>query len=291
MINFWLASRPKPGADRDMFDFEWGVIHVALMLTTPSVMAGFTKYSQHRAVDDVPDSCFPYGRHEKGWYSIANHVMPDVHALEAIFGGEDYPRRMQPHSFGDKEFVIELTSVVSDQSFGPGMKPGHGVKVVNFVAPAEGIDRDTFERVGRGEYSARIAELAGEGEDLRRYVQNTQLPLDAAMFKGTLFEAGGVQTYSGIEELWFPDREAARRFRERRESDQKCRELESSIIDAGRSFSMTVVERVVWDYTDPDALPRPAVETPGSVEAGTLATERNWGQWNTEISAQDGVLA
>ncbi len=283
MINFWLASRPRPGADRDMFDYEWGVIHVALMLTTPSVMAGFEKYAQHRSVDDLPDTCFPYGRHEKGWYSIANHVMPDVQALQQIFGGEDYPRRMQPHSFGDKEFVIELTSVVTDQSFGPGMTPGTGVKIVNFVAPAKGIDRDTFENVGRGDYANRICELAREGNDLRRYVQNTQLPLDAAMFKGTLFEAGGVQTYTGIEEFWFPNQEAARSFRERREADPTCREIEKHLIDADRSFSMAVIERVVWDYTGPDAPPRPAVETPGSVEAGTVATERPWGQWNAVI--------
>lgn len=290
MINFWLASRPRPGADRDMFDYEWGVIHVALMLTTPSVMAGFEKYSQHRSVDDVPDTCFPYGRHEKCWYSIANHVMPDVQALQQIFGGDDYPRRMQPHSFGDKEFVIELTSVVTDRSFGAAMAAGTGVKIVNFVAPAEGVDRDTFENVGRGEYANRLFELAEDGEDLRRYVQNTQLPLDASMFKGTLFEMGGVQTYTGIEELWFPDQEAARRFRERREADPACREIEKRLIDSERSFSMAVIERIVWDYTGIDAPPRAAVETPGSVEARTLATERPWGQWNAVIPAKEGLL-
>lgn len=290
MINFWLASRPRPGADREMFDYEWGVIHVALMLTTPSVMSGFIKYSQHRAPDEVPEEAFPYGRHEKGWYSIANHLMPDVHALKEIFGGEDYPRRMQPHAFGDKEFVIELTGVVADRSFGPGIVPGTGVKVVNFLAPAAGVDRDTFEKRGRDEYAERIYELAADGNDLRRYVQNTQLPLDAAMFQGTLFEMGGVQTYTAIEELWFPTPEAARSFRRRREADPVCQELESQFIDAERSFSMVVVERVVWDYSGADAPPRPAVENPASVEASTLTTERAWGQWNTIVPAAEGAL-
>lgn len=290
MINFWLASRPRPDADRDMFDYEWGVIHVALMLTTPSVMAGFIKYSQHRAPDAVAEEAFPYGRHEKGWYMISNHVMPDVEALKEIFGGEDYPRRMQPHSFGDKEFVIELTGVVTDRSFGPDIVPGTGVKVVNFLAPAAGVDRDRFEKHGKGGCAERIYELSSEGNELRRYVLNTQLPLNAAMFKGTLFEMGGVQTYTAIEELWFPNVESARRFRQHREADAVCQELEGKFIDSERSFSMVVVERVVWDYSGADALPRPAVDNKMSVEARTLATERAWGRWNTVIPATEGVL-
>lgn len=290
MINFWLASRPRPGADRDMFDYEWGVIHVALMLTTPSVMDGFIKYSQHRSPDGVAEEAFPYGRHEKGWYMISNHVMPDVQALKAIFGGEDYPRRMQPHSFGDTEFVIELTGVVADRSFGPGIVPGTGVKVVNFLAPAAGVDRDTFEKHGLGGYTERIYELASAGNELRRYVLNTQLPLDAAMFKGTLFEMGGVQTYTAIEELWFPDIESARGFRQRREADAVCQELEGKFIDSAPSFSMVVVERVVWDYSGADAPARPAVNNPMSVEARTLATEHAWGQWNAVIHATEGAL-
>ena len=180
--------------------------------------------------------------------------------------------------------------MVADRSFGPGIVPGTGVKVVNFLAPAAGVDRDTFEKRGRDEYAERIYELAADGNDLRRYVQNTQLPLDAAMFQGTLFEMGGVQTYTAIEELWFPTPEAARSFRRRREADPVCQELESQFIDAERSFSMVVVERVVWDYSGADAPPRPAVENPASVEASTLTTERAWGQWNTIVPAAEGAL-
>lgn len=281
MINFWLASREKPGADRDMFDFEWGVIHVALMLTTPSVMEGFVKYSQHRSPDDVPDELFVYGKHEKQWYSIANHLMRDISDLQKIFSGEDYPRRMTPHSFGDKEFVIELTRVLTDRTFGAGPQPGRGVKVVNFLSAAEDVDRDTFERVAREEHAERIFAVAEHSDDIRRYILNVQLPLDAAMFNGTLFELGGVQTYTAVEELWFPSVEAAERFRLACAADPELRAVEDTIIDRDRSFSMVAVERVVWDYSGSDAPPRPAIDSRDSVEAGTLASERKWGDWNT----------
>jgi hypothetical protein len=285
VINFWLASRPKPGADRDLFDYEWGILHVSLMLSTPSVMAGFIKYAQHRTPDGLPEEAYPYGPHEKEWYAMSNHVLPDLGALERIFGGQDYPRRMTPHSFGDKEFTIELTRVAADHSFGRTLAPGVGVKVVNFLAAARGVDQTVFEQRAEA-YTSAIVRLGDDGQDLRRYVLNLQLPLDASMFTGTLFEVGGVQTYAAVEELWFPDIESALAFQTRRVQDQAATTAAEELIDGEQSFSMVVVERVVWDYSVAGAPPRPAVESATSVEAVTLTTERAWGKWNT-IATED----
>lgn len=288
MMNFWLATRPRPGADRDLFDFEWGIMHVALMLTTPSVMEGFVKYAQHRVPDGVPEAAADYRAHENNWYGLSNHQLPELASLERIFSGEDYPRRMTPHSFGDDQFTIELTHVLVEADLGGGPVRGRGVKVVNFLAAAPGVDQDTYASVVADEYAPRLLQFADEGGELQRYVHNIQLPLDAAMFQGTLFEKGGVQTYAAIEELWFPSLQAAQRFRERREHDHELQEIRRRIIDADRSFSMVTVERVVWDFAAPDAPKPAAVSDHDGVEARTLASERPWGRWNEIVPEQYG---
>ena len=45
MIKFLLAARKKPQDTQERYFYEWGIIHVALMLTTPAVMKTFRRYS------------------------------------------------------------------------------------------------------------------------------------------------------------------------------------------------------------------------------------------------------
>ena len=53
MIKFMLVSRRKPGDTQEKYFYEWGIIHVALMITTPSVMRTFRRYAQHFTVNGV----------------------------------------------------------------------------------------------------------------------------------------------------------------------------------------------------------------------------------------------
>ncbi len=282
-MKFTLVSRPKPDASRDYFDYEWGLIHTGLMATTPSVMKNFQRYIQHRAVDGITNDQVPYPLSTQGWYNMADHWVENLEALtEGIFGGGEYTRRMQPHSFGDKAFVIELTDgvVLFDD---PARVNGEGVKLVNFLKRSEGIDAAEFYQKWQGQYAQTLlAQMTGDRPLVRRYVQNKQLPLDPAVFKGTLFEMGGVGTYAGFEELWFDDLESLTAFTQDPEF-RGLAALKDEFVDSENSFSLVLVERVVWDFTIPGA-PRPAVLDPNSFEAQMIASERAWGEWNTITS-------
>ena len=71
MMKFWITTRPKPGMEREQFDYEWGVIHTSMMVTTPSVLNGsFKRYTQHRSVlDGFTDADLIHPRSAEGWYS------------------------------------------------------------------------------------------------------------------------------------------------------------------------------------------------------------------------------
>lgn len=279
-MKFWLASKPMDGQTREEFDFEWSYIHVALMLTTPVVMRSFQRYTQHRVPAGVTDDLLPYGRHPNDWYCISDHWLDSFDDLIAIFTGEEYPRRMSHHKFGNDQFTIELTGgeVLFDQPV-PFTGRG-GVKLVNFLSRSASVDQPAFAARWKAEYAPFVLELARAGH-LKRYVQSPQLPLDPALFAGSLFEAGKVQTYAGIEELWFENLDALGAFvKEQHASAEQtaaCRDL----IDASASFSMVVVERVVWDFTGDSPSPRPAIENPASIEGAVLKQEKPWGEWGT----------
>ena len=279
MMKFWLASRPPEHMDRAEFDFQWSYIHVALMISTPSVMRGFQRYTQHRVADGATADILPYGAAAENWYNISDHWLPSLAELMAIFQSEDYQRRMHPHKFGGGHpLVIELTSgeVLYDQ---PRPFTGRGgVKLVNFLARSDSLDQHEFAATWHDIYGPQVVLTARDDGHIKRYVQNPQLPLDASIFAGTLFEMGGVQTYAGIEELWFEDLASLRTHVFG--SGGKLRDQADTFIDADRSFSMAVVERVVYDYTTDPPSPRPAIENPDSLEAAVLRQERGWGEWN-----------
>lgn len=279
MMKFWLVSRPPDDMDRAEFDFHWSYIHVALMISTPTVMHGFRRYAQHRIAEGATTDLLPYGAAAEDWYNISDHWLDSLPALMEIFQSEDYRRRMHPHKFGGgNSLVIELTSgeVLYDQ---PEPFTGRGgVKLVNFLVRADSLEQNEFAKTWHDSYARQVVKAARSSGHVKRYVQNPQLPLDASAFAGTLFEMGGVQTYAGIEELWFEDLPSLRAYR-----DGAGAELLSAaegLVDAERSFSMAVVERVVYDYTSNQPSRRPAIEDPDSLEASILRQERGWGEWN-----------
>lgn len=263
---------------RERFDYEWSVIHTSLMVTTPSVMRTFERYVQHRCVRDELDwaSMVPP---TTDWYNSSRHDLADLSQLqEQIFGGEDYPRRMFGHNFGDDSFVIELTTsetVLDTAASHPG---SGGVKLLNFLKRRDGLSQVEFEQQWRNSYTeAFLSAAKASNNSVQRYVQNYQLPLDASIFAGSLFEAGGVQTYSGIEEIWFDDLESLKRFQSDPAAVNALAPALGAIAEIDQSFSMTVVERVVWDQTGDG--PQPAVLDPNSFEAKLVAAERPNDAW------------
>lgn len=279
MIKFWITNRLAPGQSVEDMDYNWGVVHLSLMLTTTSPMNAFRRYVQHRSVDIANDADLLIPRSEMNWYGIADHWVDDFSALVEAFTPE-YARRMQPHNFADSAFTLELTEgrIVVDQDE-PFTGRG-GVKLVQFLRAREGVHLDDFNAHWQGAHADLIKADSAAGGPVRRYVQNPQLPLDPAFFAGTLFELGGTQTYAGIEELWFDDLDALLSWAGEPQRRKQLADSLGSIADLGQSFAMPVVERVVFDRTLPGA-PHPAILNPDSFEAQVVASEREASDWRT----------
>lgn len=283
MIKFWIATRPKPGMDREQFDFEWGVIHCSLMVTTPSVLNGsFRRYTQHRAIDDLlGDDALPYPRSPEGWYSCADHLCATYDDVIASVTAPDYLQRIFHHRFSDKAMVVELTGTEERFDSAPTRLGAGGVKVINFVKARPGISQGEFSDWWRSDYAGAVLETAAHDGPVTRYVQNPSRPLDPTFFTGTLFELGNAGTYAGVEELWFDTVGDAARLRGDPAIHQRLSTVAAEMIDAEGSFSMPVVERVVFDFTGEFAHQGPAVRDPSTVEHRMLQSERPWAEWNT----------
>lgn len=279
MIKFWITNRLAAGQTVDDMDYNWGVVHLALMLTTRSPLETFHRYAQNRSIDIPGDESLLIKRSDMNWYGAAEHWVEDFPALAQAFTPE-YARRMQPHNFADSAFTLELTEshVVFDQDV-PFAGRG-GAKLLQFLRPRADVDLETFNTHWQGSHAELIAADAAAGGPVRRYEQNPQLPLDPAFFAGTLFEMGGAQTYAGIEELWFDDLDALLSWAGDSERRQALTASLSQIVDLDKSFAMPVVERVAFDRTLP-GVPVPAVLDPASFEAQVVATERDGAGWRT----------
>ena len=257
------------------------------MLTTPTVMQGFQRYAQHLEPDGVTDDMFLYGRHPSEWFNMADHVLETFDDLKAIFQQEDYPRRMTPHSFGSHQFALELIedATVDLDEATPFTGRG-GVKLINWLYRAEGIDQQAHLDAWLDGRLVHLVEAAKSSGLVKRYTHSNQLPLDPDLFKGSLFEKGGVATYAGIEELWFESLDDLRAFVQSPEAREAV-DKRQGVVDADRSFSIVMTERVVWDYS---FMPRPAIQDPDSLEARIARQELAWidnGGWTTVLPPSD----
>jgi hypothetical protein len=143
-----------------------------------------------------------------------------------------------------------------------------GVKLIHFLKKSAGSSQAEFSQRLRSTRAPRLLEdICGRGL-VRKYVQNTLIDIDPAIFKGTLFEFGSIGLYAGIEEFWFDDLHDVARLRDDSRALDAIRSTESGLIDASASISMVVSERVVWDFVTTEELsPRPAILDPDSLEA------------------------
>ncbi|MFM1916673.1 MAG: hypothetical protein RJB01_188 [Actinomycetota bacterium] len=278
VIKFWITTRPAPGMERERFDYEWGIIHTSMMVTTPSVLNGtFTRYVQHRSVlEGFSDEDLQYRRSDEGWYSCADHVCRDYEGVVASVTAEDYKRRVFLHRFSDKAMVVELTTSEVFWDTEPSRLDAGGVKVINHIKVRDGIGQADFAQWWRSTYASAVREV-GHGL-VTRYVQNPSYPGDPSFFAGTLFELGNTGTYGGVEELYFDDLEAVREFGSR--AREQLNPRAAAMINLDASFGMVLVERVVFDFTGDRIDMIPSVRIPDSVEQRMVQSERAWGRWN-----------
>ena len=67
MLKFTLASRHMDEGSRARFFYEWSIIHVSLMLTSPSVMQLFKRYAQHFIIEGVTEGVLVYRFAKEQW--------------------------------------------------------------------------------------------------------------------------------------------------------------------------------------------------------------------------------
>lgn len=275
-IKFLICARRKREDTQERYFYEWGNIHVSLMLTTPSSMKVFRRYVQHFALSGVSNDMLIYPRSPMEWDNMADHWLESYEDFLEALTGESYVQRMQPHRFGDKDFVLELARGRPLYQ-APRFKHGGGVKLTHWFRRKRSLTGQEFRARWSNQARAFLA-AATENGLVRRYVQNFEDEVPASVFKGTLFEHGGVGGYDGIEEIWFDGVESMARLR----SDPKLRDLVlagmAPLIDEERSFSMATTERVVYDLTPAGTSPRPAILDPDSLEARAIA--QGYRDWN-----------
>jgi len=266
--------------DREQFDYEWGIIHTSMMVTTPSVLNGsFKRYVQHRSVvSGFVDDDLIYPRSSEHWYSCADHTCETYDDVMLSVSAPDYRRRMFPHRFSDKAMVVELTGSEVLYDTVPTRLDAGGVKVIYHIKRRSGVSQSEFATWWREEYAPVVLCTATGDGPVRRYVQNASVEMDASFFAGTLFELGNTGTYAGIEEMYFDDLDSAKAMRADSTIHEALAAKAADMIDG--SFGMVVVERVVFDFTDHRSGMAPAVRDPNSVEEQMIRSERAWDNWN-----------
>jgi hypothetical protein len=266
MLKFILASRHMDEGTRERFFYEWSILHVALMLTTPSVMQLFKRYVQHFNIADVTGDMLVYPLSPEGWESFAEHWVDSYQGVIDSVHNRDYVERMQQHRFGSHRFITSVSNfetIYQRKDFRSG-----GVKLIHFLKKSAGSSQAEFSKRFRSARAPKLLEDICGRCLVKKYVQNTLIDIDPAIFKGTLFEFGSVGLYAGIEEFWFDDLDHVARLRSDSRAFDAIRSTESRLIDASGSISMVVNERVVWDFvTTGELSPRPAILNPDSLEA------------------------
>ncbi len=276
-LKFLICGRRKRQDTQERYFYEWGNIHVALMLTTPTPMRAFRRYVQHFSVSGVTSDMLVYRLSPMEWDNMADHWIATYEDFLEALTGESYVQRMQPHQFGDKEFVLQLArgrSLFQRPNFRSG-----GVKLIHWFKKHPGLSAEEFQRRWAEEYAPALLETATAKGLIRKYVQNTEDRLPPGVFKGTLFERGGYGGYAGMEEIWLDGMAGLTRLREDRGLVDLVRTRMGPLIEESGTFSMVTTERLVFDFATPNEMsPAPAILNPDSLEA--LIDAQGYRGWN-----------
>jgi EthD domain len=172
---------------------------------------------------------------------------------------------------------LELTSTYPIYE-APDFKFG-GVKLIHFLKRRPELSQEEFANRWRAEYAPVIVKQMRRLGVLRKYQHNPQLSLNAEIFKGTLFERGGVGLYAGIEEIWLNSLQDLAVLRNDADAYPEIRSAASKLVADEGTFSMVTTERVIYDYSVPGKeSPLPAVLRSGSLEA--LIDAQGYKSWN-----------
>jgi hypothetical protein len=263
MLKFTLAAQRRADTTRERYFFEWGVIHVSLMLQTPSVMDSFRRYVQHYSISGIDKDMLIYPLSPMDWDNMADHVVDNYEAIGLPFQDQDYPNRMQPHKFGSDNFAVELLDWETHYEEA-GFYAG-GVKLIHWLRKRPELSHDEFNAKWR-EHCKKLVETVPAGL-IRKLVIDKHIPMDPAVFKGTLFEFGNVGHYAGVEEIWFRSVEDLATLRRDPALYDALRSSYDTFVADDDTFSMVTTERVIFDFITPGHIsPKASVLMPGTLE-------------------------
>jgi hypothetical protein len=275
VLKFMLTARRKREDSQERYFFEWGIIHVSLMIQTPSVMNSFRRYVQHFSISGIDDSMLIYPLSPMEWDNLADHVVDNYEAIGLPFADQDYPNRMQPHKFGGDEFLVELMdweTLYNEEGF-----YGGGVKLFHWLRKRPELTAEEFGVKWR-EHGKRMLEATPKGL-VRKLLIDTHVPMDPAVFEGTLFQYGNVGYYSGVEEIWFRSVEDLVKLRQDPALCEALRASYDTFVEEHDTFSMVTTERIVYDYLTPGHIsPKASVLIPGTLEAAV--DKQGYRGWN-----------
>jgi hypothetical protein len=238
-VKFVLANRRKEGMTLEEFRYEWGVVHVAIMVTSPPATDRIRRYVQGYSLEgnfpDVP-LAYPFSpEHWDGFASLAFETLEEF--LTSV-----QPRGSGPtHDFSHPSMVVDVAreEVVFDEL---EATEEDTVKLVHFLRPAPGVSREQFAGSWRDNYAPAVVE-ATKGA-VKKYVQNPTIPLEASPFEGTAYGQGAFGTYGGIEELFFASQEDFSAYADDAQARELLRKAGHGLVDAEGSFSMVVTDRL-----------------------------------------------
>ncbi len=274
MLKFMLAAQRRPDTTQERYFYEWGIIHVSLMLQTPSVMDSFRRYVQHYSISGIDNDMLIHPLSPMNWDNMADHVVDDYEAIGLPFMDQDYPNRMQPHKFGSDNFAVELLDWETLYEE-PGFYAG-GVKLIHWLRKKPELAYEDFNARWR-EHGKTMVQAAPKGL-IRKLVIDKHVPMDPAVFKGTLFEFGNVGHYAGVEEIWFRTVEDLAMLRTSPDLYRTLRASYETFVADDDTFSMVTTERVIYDFFTPGHVsPKASVLVPGTLEyAGDKQGYRGW---------------
>jgi hypothetical protein len=247
MNKFILTNRRKEGMTLEQFRYEWGVVHVAVMLTTPSAMQIFRRYVQGYPLADIDGSALAYPLAPERWDGYASLSFETLDDFARSMEEPDYLVRARPHDFSDPAMVLELTGeeVIFDDLDASDAPEEDVVKLVHFLRRAPGVSREQFASIWRGEYAAAVTDATRDAKGpVRKYVQNPALALEGSVFEGSAYAQGVFGSYGGIEEFFFANRADFDAFTRDTGMRELLRERGAAIADPDGSFSMVVTDRL-----------------------------------------------
>lgn len=241
MIKMMIGAMRREGMTRSEHHEYLRNTHGPLVLSVPEFLRHLRKYVQnHGLLDPDGSKCTAVPAVADDRDAIIELWYDRVEEIQRGFSEPRYLEVIRPDEGRFGSFQDFFVLMAQEMWVLPRRDATARIKTFSFLKRRTGTSEAQFLEFWRQTYGPRLTNSGAFKQHVKGYLQNHIIP-------GNPFGAGATDTFDGVDEIWFHDVEAAKRFYDSPEVLKAITDGQAQFADQSRTLGVLTEEFTIYD--------------------------------------------